>query len=100
MKHGGAGAAPGTLHVKPDPVPAHITVQHILIGFAGQRTIWATVRLELPEGFQTSEFLLNHGFVDRIVHRKDLRTEIAQVIDYCERKKKSVRCQRDDRMKG
>jgi acetyl-CoA carboxylase carboxyl transferase subunit beta len=56
-----------------------------LIGFAGQRTIWATVRLELPDGFQTSEFLLHHGFVDRIVHRKDLRKEIARLIDYCER---------------
>jgi acetyl-CoA carboxylase carboxyl transferase subunit beta len=43
------------------------------------------VRLELPEGFQTSEFLFKHGFVDRIVHRKDLRTEIARIIDYCER---------------
>jgi acetyl-CoA carboxylase carboxyl transferase subunit beta len=56
-----------------------------LIGFAGQRTIWATVRLELPEGFQTSEFLLHPGFIDRIVHRKDLRTELARLIDYCER---------------
>jgi acetyl-CoA carboxylase carboxyl transferase subunit beta len=56
-----------------------------VIGFAGPRTIWATVRLELPEGFQTSEFLLQHGFIDRIVHRKDLRTEIAQLIDYCEK---------------
>jgi len=55
-----------------------------LIGFAGKRTIWNTVRLELPEGFQTSEFLLEHGFVDRIVSRKDLRTEVAQIIDYCE----------------
>jgi acetyl-CoA carboxylase carboxyl transferase subunit beta len=55
-----------------------------MIGFAGKRTIWATVRLELPEEFQTSEFLLRHGFVDRIVHRKDLRTELAQLIDYCE----------------
>jgi acetyl-CoA carboxylase carboxyl transferase subunit beta len=55
-----------------------------LIGFAGKRTIWNTVRLELPEGFQTSEFLLQHGFIDRIVHRKDLRTEVAQIIDYCE----------------
>jgi acetyl-CoA carboxylase carboxyl transferase subunit beta len=55
-----------------------------LIGFAGRRTIWNTVRLELPEGFQTSEFLLKHGFVDRIVHRKDLRTELARIIDYCE----------------
>jgi acetyl-CoA carboxylase carboxyl transferase subunit beta len=55
-----------------------------LIGFAGKRTIWNTVRLELPEGFQTSEFLLEHGFIDRIVPRKDLRTEVAQLIDYCE----------------
>ena len=56
-----------------------------LIGFAGKRTIWNTVRLELPEGFQTSEFLLQHGFIDRIVHRKDLRTEVARIVDYCER---------------
>ncbi len=55
-----------------------------LIGFAGKRTIWNTVRLELPEGFQTAEFLLKHGFVDRIVPRKDLRTEISRIIDYCE----------------
>ncbi len=54
------------------------------IGFAGQRTIKNTVRLELPDGFQTSEFLLEHGFVDRIVHRKDLRTEVARIVDYCE----------------
>jgi acetyl-CoA carboxylase carboxyl transferase subunit beta len=56
-----------------------------MIGFAGARTIWNTVRIELPEGFQTSEFLLEHGFIDRIVHRKDLRTEVARIIDYCER---------------
>jgi acetyl-CoA carboxylase carboxyl transferase subunit beta len=56
-----------------------------MIGFAGARTIWNTVRLELPEGFQTSEFLLEHGFVDRIVDRKNLRTEVAQIIDYCGR---------------
>jgi acetyl-CoA carboxylase carboxyl transferase subunit beta len=55
-----------------------------LIGFAGKRTIWNTVRLELPEGFQTSEFLLQHGFIDRIVSRKDLGTELARIIDYCE----------------
>ena len=55
-----------------------------MIGFAGRRTIKNTVRLELPEGFQTSEFLLEHGFVDRLVHRKDLRTEVARIIDYCE----------------
>jgi acetyl-CoA carboxylase carboxyl transferase subunit beta len=55
-----------------------------LIGFAGRRTIKNTVRLELPEGFQTSEFFLQHGFVDRIVPRAHLRTEVARIIDYCE----------------
>ncbi|HTQ40835.1 MAG TPA: acetyl-CoA carboxylase, carboxyltransferase subunit beta [Pirellulales bacterium] len=54
-----------------------------LIGFAGPRTIKATIRLELPKGFQTSEFLLEHGFIDRIVSRADLKTEIARAIDYC-----------------
>jgi len=38
----------------------------------------------LPAGFQTSEFLLQHGFVDRIVSRQNLRTEVANIIDYCE----------------
>src|SRR5437016_1033365 len=55
-----------------------------LVGFAGKRTIWNTVRLELPDGFQTSEFLLKHGFVDRIIPRRDLRMELARIIDYCE----------------
>jgi acetyl-CoA carboxylase carboxyl transferase subunit beta len=56
-----------------------------LIGFAGPRTIKATIRVELPKGFQTSEFLLEHGFIDRIVARKDLQSEIARAIDYCAR---------------
>lgn len=54
-----------------------------LIGFAGPRTIKATIRIELPKGFQTSEFLLEHGFIDRIVHRAKLKSEIARTIDYC-----------------
>jgi acetyl-CoA carboxylase carboxyl transferase subunit beta len=54
-----------------------------LIGFAGPRTIKATIRIELPKGFQTSEFLLEHGFIDRIVRRSDLKSEIARTIDYC-----------------
>lgn len=54
-----------------------------LIGFAGPRTIKATLRIELPKGFQTSEFLLEHGFVDRIVRRPDLKSELARSIDYC-----------------
>jgi len=54
-----------------------------LIGFAGPRTIYETIKVELPKGFQRAEFLLEHGFVDMIVHRKDLRSEIARLIDYC-----------------
>jgi acetyl-CoA carboxylase carboxyl transferase subunit beta len=54
-----------------------------LIGFAGPRTIKATIRLELPKGFQTSEFLLEHGYIDRIVRRAELKSEIARAIDYC-----------------
>jgi acetyl-CoA carboxylase carboxyl transferase subunit beta len=56
-----------------------------LIGFAGQRVIANTIRAELPEGFQRAEFLLDHGFIDRIVHRRDLRSELASLIDYCGR---------------
>ncbi|NOX56158.1 MAG: acetyl-CoA carboxylase carboxyltransferase subunit beta [Planctomycetes bacterium] len=54
-----------------------------LIGFAGPRVVQATVKTPLPDGFQTSEFLLEHGFIDRIVHRHHLRSEIARIIDYC-----------------
>ncbi|MEM9364535.1 MAG: acetyl-CoA carboxylase, carboxyltransferase subunit beta [Planctomycetota bacterium] len=54
-----------------------------LIGFAGPRTIKATIGIELPEGFQTSEFLLEHGYIDRIVPRDALKTEIAAAIDFC-----------------
>ena len=54
-----------------------------LIGFAGPRTIKATIKIELPAGFQTSEFLLEHGYIDRIVERSRLKNEIARAIDYC-----------------
>ena len=54
-----------------------------LIGFAGPRTIAETIKVELPDGFQTAEFMLEHGFVDMIVHRQNLRSEIARLIDYC-----------------
>jgi len=53
-----------------------------MIGFAGPRVIANTIKAELPEGFQTAEFMLEHGFVDRIVERKNLRQEIARLIDY------------------
>jgi len=54
-----------------------------LIGFAGQRVIANTIKTDLPEGFQRAEFLLKHGFIDRIVPRHELRSEIARLIDYC-----------------
>jgi acetyl-CoA carboxylase carboxyl transferase subunit beta len=54
-----------------------------LIGFAGPRVIQETIRSELPPGFQRSEFLLQKGFVDRIVHRLQMRDEIARIFEYC-----------------
>jgi acetyl-CoA carboxylase carboxyl transferase subunit beta len=53
-----------------------------LIGFAGPRVIQQTIRQELPEGFQRSEYLLKAGMVDRVVARGELRSEVARVIDY------------------
>ncbi|MEW6509090.1 MAG: acetyl-CoA carboxylase, carboxyltransferase subunit beta [Bacteroidota bacterium] len=53
-----------------------------LIGFAGPRVIKQTIGRDLPEGFQRSEFLLENGFVDFIVNRKQLREKVTQVIDY------------------
>ncbi len=52
-----------------------------LIGFAGPRVIKETIKKDLPPGFQRSEFLLEHGFLDFIVHRKDLREKLVQIID-------------------
>jgi acetyl-CoA carboxylase carboxyl transferase subunit beta len=54
-----------------------------MIGFAGPRVIANTINAELPDGFQTAEFMLDHGFIDRIVQRAELRREIARIIDYC-----------------
>ena len=55
----------------------HLAEPNALIGFAGPRVVKETIGKDLPAGFQRSEFLLEHGFVDRIVHRKDLRTELS-----------------------
>jgi acetyl-CoA carboxylase carboxyl transferase subunit beta len=51
-----------------------------LIGFAGPRVIKETIGKELPEGFQTSEFVLEHGFLDLIIERKKLKSKLAQVL--------------------
>jgi acetyl-CoA carboxylase carboxyl transferase subunit beta len=53
-----------------------------LIGFAGARVIKQTTQSELPEGFQSSEFLVKHGFIDRIIAREDLRHELSLLLDY------------------
>jgi len=52
-----------------------------LIGFAGPRVVKDTTGKDLPEGFQTSEFLLEHGFLDFIAHRKDLKNKINLYLD-------------------
>ena len=52
-----------------------------LIGFAGPRVVKDTTGKDLPEGFQTSEFLLEHGFLDFIVFRKELKNRVNQYID-------------------
>ena len=53
-----------------------------LIGFAGPRVIQQTIRGELPEGFQRSEFLLEHGMLDRVVHRRDLKRELGTALRF------------------
>ncbi len=53
-----------------------------LIGFAGQRVIQDTIREKLPEGFQRAEYLHEHGMVDMVVQRKDLRDMLADLLDY------------------
>jgi acetyl-CoA carboxylase carboxyl transferase subunit beta len=53
-----------------------------LIGFAGPRVIEQTIRQKLPEGFQTSEFLLQHGMLDAVVHRKEMKTYISRALDF------------------
>ena len=53
-----------------------------LIGFAGQRVIQDTIREKLPEGFQRAEYLHEHGMVDMVVHRRDLKAQLALLLDY------------------
>ena len=60
----------------------HISEPGAMIGFAGQRVIENTIREKLPEGFQTAEYLLEHGMIDMVVHRKELRATLAQVMGY------------------
>ena len=59
----------------------HIAEPKALIGFAGPRVIGNTINESLPEGFQKSEYLLEHGMVDMVVHRKDLKSTISKIIN-------------------
>jgi acetyl-CoA carboxylase carboxyl transferase subunit beta len=58
----------------------HIAEPRALIGFAGPRVIQQTVRETLPEGFQRSEFLLEHGAIDLIIDRRDMRERLAVLL--------------------
>ena len=60
----------------------NIAEPNALIGFAGPRVIKETIGRDLPDGFQKSEFLLEHGFVDIIVERKDMKGKLSQIIEY------------------
>ncbi len=60
----------------------HIAEPGCLIGFAGQRVIQDTIREKLPEGFQRAEYLYDHGMVDMVVHRRDLKERLAMLLDY------------------
>jgi acetyl-CoA carboxylase carboxyl transferase subunit beta len=53
-----------------------------MIGFAGPRVIKETTHQDLPKGFQTAEFLEEHGLIDQIVHRKNLRPRIAEFLRF------------------
>lgn len=64
-----------------------------LLGFAGPRVIQQTIGQELPEGFQSSEFFLEHGFLDKIVDRKDLRETVQKLLHYLHRPSASLQSQ-------
>lgn len=68
-----------------------IAEPNALIGFAGPRVIEQTVREKLPEGFQRSEFLLEHGAIDMIVHRNEMRDTVARLLAKLTRQKSTVR---------
>jgi acetyl-CoA carboxylase carboxyl transferase subunit beta len=75
-----------------DPTTGGVTASYAMLGdiqiaepnalicFAGPRVIEQTIREKLPEGFQRAEYLLDHGMLDRVTHRKDLRTELATIL--------------------
>ena len=65
----------------------HIAEPGALIAFTGPRVIEGTIREKLPDGFQLSEYLLEHGMVDMVVHRKELKMKIANILSILTHKK-------------
>lgn len=63
----------------------NIAEPRALIGFAGPRIVKETIGKDLPEGFQTSEFLLEHGFLDYIVDRKELKNNLSSMLTMLEK---------------
>ena len=59
----------------------HIAEPNALIGFAGPRVIEETIKENLPEGFQRSEYLLDHGMIDIVLHRKYLKENISNILE-------------------
>src|SRR3546814_16566028 len=58
----------------------HLAEPGSIIGFAGQRVIQETIREQLPEGFQKAEYLLEHGMIDAVVPRKELKATLARIL--------------------
>jgi acetyl-CoA carboxylase carboxyl transferase subunit beta len=89
-----ADAGIGYISLLTDPTTGGVTASYAmlgdviiaepgaLIGFAGPRVIKQTIGKDLPPGFQRAEFLLDHGFVDLVVHRRELRATVAQLLGY------------------
>lgn len=67
-----------------------IAEPNALIGFAGQRVIENTIREKLPEGFQRAEYLLDHGMIDMVVERKEMKERLAQIVAYLGQRSKAA----------
>jgi acetyl-CoA carboxylase beta subunit len=70
-----------------------------MIGFAGARVLKETTRQDLPKGFQTAEFLLERGLVDRIIARSEMRAELGKLLDYLSHRSSSRKAH-DSHRKG
>src|SRR5271170_1439059 len=73
----------------------NIAEPRAMIGFAGARVLKETTRQDLPKGFQTAEFLLERGLVDRIIARPDMRAELGKLLAYLGHKSSSHKAARD-----